>query len=100
MLDVQEVTDSIFALLRSAPWMRQYEAIPAGGQAYYTALLYKKSAVTGAQPCRLHRFPGSMMGASLGQLLPRALMKQQCSKKNRTVLATVSMPLLPLETLE
>ncbi|KAK9908629.1 hypothetical protein WJX75_000659 [Coccomyxa subellipsoidea] len=59
---LQEVTDSIFALLSSAPWMKQYEACPAGGQAYYTALLYRRDAVTGAQPACLHRFPGSCMG--------------------------------------
>lgn len=62
---VQEVTDSIFALLSSAPWMKQYEACPAGGQAYYTALLYRRDAVSGAQPACLHRFPGSCMGGRL-----------------------------------
>ncbi|BDA41812.1 probable tyrosyl-DNA phosphodiesterase 2 [Coccomyxa sp. Obi] len=58
----QEVTDSIWALLSSATWMKQYEACAAGGQAYYTALLYRKSAVTSAQPFSLHRYRNSVMG--------------------------------------
>lgn len=62
LLHVQEVTDSIWALLSSATWMRQYEACAAGGQAYYTALLYRKSAVTSAQPFSLHHYRNSVMG--------------------------------------
>ena len=62
---VQEVTDSIWALLSSATWMRQYEACTAGGQAYYTALLYRRSAVSSAQPFSLHHYPNTVMGDAL-----------------------------------
>jgi len=62
---VQEVTDSIFALLKSAPWMGHYVADPVENQAYYTALLYRKDAVSSAQPFKLHRFRNSCMGVRL-----------------------------------
>lgn len=42
--------------------MGRYVAEPVENQAYYTALLYRKDAVSSAQPFALHRFRNSCMG--------------------------------------
>lgn len=63
MLPKQEMTPTIYTLMSRAGWWQQYMASPPSQEPYFTALLYKKAAVSSASDFTLHYFENSIMGA-------------------------------------
>ena len=58
------MTPAIYGLMSCAPWWERYTASALDGQqAYFTTLLYRRDAVSSAQPFELRRFANSCMGA-------------------------------------